>query len=97
MWKTTEITNKYLYKENVEFAKRTAISQQVATQLHVRYEIYAIQDCLSTLCVRNVLYDHNPKPLCDAVEKFQHFIKITNSDLHVYNVKNDTVTGFKLS
>ena len=52
---------------------------------------------LSTLCVRNVHYDHNPKPFCDVVEKFQHFVKITKGDLHVYNVKNDNVTGFKLS
>ena len=41
-------------------------------------------------------YDHNPKPLCD-VEKFQHFVKIMKSDLQVYNVENDKVTGFKLS
>ena len=97
MWKTTEITKRYLYKENVEFAKRTAISQQVATQLQGRYLIYAIRDCLSTLCFRNVHYDHNPKPLCDVVEKFQHFVKTMKSDLHVYNVKNYNVTGFKLS
>ena len=32
-------------------------------------------------------YDHNPKPLCDVVEKFQHFVKIMKSDIHVYNVK----------
>ena len=42
-------------------------------------------------------YDHNPKPLCDVVEKFQQFVKIMKSDLHVYNVKNDNVTGFELS
>ena len=32
-------------------------------------------------------YDHNPKPLCDVVETFQHFVKIMKSDLHEYNVK----------
>ena len=49
-------------------------------------------------CVsENVHYDHNPKPLCDVVEKFQNFVKIMKSYLHVYNVKNDNVTGFKLS
>ena len=42
-------------------------------------------------------YGHNPKPLCDVVEKFQQFVKIMKSDLHVYNVKNDNVTGFELS
>ena len=42
-------------------------------------------------------YGHDPKPLRDVVEKFQHFGKIMKSDLHVYNVKNDNVTGFELS
>ena len=32
-------------------------------------------------------YDHNPKPFCDVLEQFQHFVKIIKSDLHVYNVK----------
>ena len=49
------------------------------------------------MCVRNVHNDHNPKPFCDVLEKFQHFVKIMKSDLHVYNVKNDNVTGFKKS
>ena len=76
MWKTSEITNSYLYKENVQFAKGTAISQQVASQLHKCNYMYAIQDCLSTMCVRNVHYGHNPKPFCDVLEQFQHFVKI---------------------
>ena len=97
MWKTSEITNSYLYKENVQFVKRTAISQQVVTQLHKCNYMYAIQDCLSTMCVRNVHYGHNPKPFCDVLEQFQHFVKIMKSDLHVYNVKNDNVTVFELS
>ena len=97
MWKTCEITNSYLYKENVQFVKRTAISQQVVTQLHKCNYMYAIQDCLRTMCVRNVHYGHNPKPFCDVLEQFQHFVKIMKSDLHVYNVKNDNVTGFELS
>ena len=58
--------------------------------------MYAIQDCLSTKCDRNVHYGHNPKPFCDVLEQFQHFVKIMKSDLHVYNVKNDNVTGFEL-
>ena len=49
------------------------------------------------MCVRNVHNDPNPKPFCDVLEQFQHFVKIMKSDLHVYNVKNYTVTGFKLS
>ena len=50
------------------------------------------------MCVRNVHNDHNPKPFCDVLEQFQHFVKkIMKSDLNVYNVKNDNVTGFKLS
>ena len=97
MWKTSEITNSYLYKENVQFAKRMAISQQVATHSHRCNYMYAIQDCLSTMCVRNVHYGHNPKPLCDVLEQFQHFVKIMKTDLHVYNLKNDNVTGFELS
>ena len=44
------------------------------------------------MCVRNVDYGHNPKPLCDVLEQFQHFVKIMKSDLHVYNVTNDNVT-----
>ena len=86
-----------MYKENVQFDKRTSICQQVATQLHKCNYMYAIQDCLSTVCVRNVHYGHNPKPFCDVLEQFQHFVKIMKSDLHVYNVKNDNVTGFELS
>ena len=86
-----------MYKENVQIDKRTAISQQVATQLHKCNYMYAIQDCLSTMCVRNVHYGHNPKPFCDVLEQFQHFVKIMKSDIHVYNVKNDNVTGFELS
>ena len=74
-----------------------AISQQVATQLHKCNYMYAIQDCLSTVCGRNVHYGNNPKPFCDVLEQFQHFGKIMKSDLHVYNVKNDNVTGFELS
>ena len=97
MWKTSEITNSYWYKENVQFAKRTAISQKVATQLLKCNYMYAIQDCLSTMCVRNVHYGHNPKPFCDVLEQFQHFFKIMKSDLHVYNVKTDNVTGSELS
>ena len=49
------------------------------------------------MCVRNMHNGHNPKPFCDVLEKFQHFVKIMKSDLHVYNVKNDNVTGFELS
>ena len=48
-----------------------------------------IHDCMH--------YGHNPKPFCDDLEQFQHFVKIMKSDLHVYNVKNDNVTGFELS
>ena len=59
--------------------------------------MYAIQNCLSTMCVRNVNNDHKPKSFCDVLEQFQHFAKTMKSDLHVYNVKNDNVTGFKLS
>ena len=44
-----------------------------------------------------VHYDHNPKTFYDVLEQFQHLVKIMKSDLHVYNVKNDNVTGFKLS
>ena len=93
MWKTSEITSIYLHKANVQFAMRTAISQQVNTRLHKCNYIYAIQDCASIMCVRNVHYGHNPKVL----EQFQHFVKIMKSDLHEYNVKNDNVTGFELS
>ena len=49
------------------------------------------------MCFITVHNDHNPKPFCDVLEQFQHFVKIMKSDLHVYNVKNDNVTGFKLS
>ena len=49
------------------------------------------------MCVRNVHSDHNPKPFCDVLEQFKHFVKNIKSDLHVYNVKNDNVTGFELS
>ena len=49
------------------------------------------------MCVRNVHNDHKPKSFCDVLEQFQHFVKTMKSDLHVYNVKNDNVTGFKLS
>ena len=96
MWKTSEITKSYLYKECVQFAKRTAISQQVTTQLRERNLIYAIKDCRSIFCVRNVHYDHNPKPFCDVLEQVQHFVKFMKSDLYAYNVRNDIVTGFKL-
>ena len=37
---------------------------------------------------QNVHNDHIPKPFCDVLEQFQHFVKIMKSDLHVYNVKN---------
>ena len=49
------------------------------------------------MCVRNVHYGHYPKPFCDVLEQFQYFVKIMKSDIHVYNVKNDNVTGFELS
>ena len=49
------------------------------------------------MCVSNVHNDHNLKPFCDVLKQFQHFVEIMKSDLHVYNVKNDNVTGFKLS
>ena len=49
------------------------------------------------MCVRNVHYDYNPKPFCDVLEQSQQIVKIMKSDLHVYNVKNDNVTGFQLS
>ena len=67
MWKTSEITKSYLYKDSVQFAKRTAISQQMATQLHKSKYMYVIQDCLITMCVRNLHYGHNPKPFCDVL------------------------------
>ena len=48
--------------------------------------------CVSEMCIMIIIQKH----FCDAVEKFQHFVKIMKSDLHVYNVKNDNATGFKL-
>ena len=39
--------------------------------------------CVSEMCIMIIIQDF----LCDVVEKFQHFVQIKKSDLHVYNVK----------
>ena len=52
-----------------------------------------LAQCVSEMCIMVIILNL----FCDVLDQFQHFVKIMKSDIHVYNVKNDNVTGFELS
>ena len=56
------------------------------------FRIVLVQ-CVSEMCIMVIIQNL----FCDVLDQFQHFVKIMKSDIHVYNEKNDNVTGFELS
>ena len=52
-----------------------------------------LAQCVSEMCIMVIIQNL----FAMFWSNFNIFVKIMKSDIHVYNVKNDNVTGFELS